>query len=159
MWDVGSSIYSSPDGSSHNYSGYLPGMKNVITCGANNGGGAWKLVGTYDKNDICCYEHIICHNGMYVGIASDTITGSGKGGLMVSGSGSGWSRTLQYPIGHEKDYYKEFSFLRSVNGKLFMVISFRETYSSSYTYQLCIMDGGCSGCSADHRIILNHHLD
>lgn len=164
MWDVGSSIYSSPDGSSLNYSGYLPEMKNVIICAANNGegavasawfkdtplyvgslgGGAWQLVGTFDKNGICCFDHIIYHSGMYVGIASDTITGSGKGGLMVSGSGSSWSRTLQYPIGHENDYYKEFSYLRSVNGKLFMTIGYRETYSSSAKYQLCLVDGGCS---------------
>lgn len=163
MWYVNNSVYSSVDGSSLQYSGYLSGMKNNISCGANTGDSAvisawymntplyvgnlssstaWKLVGTYDEG-VLCFEKMIAHGGGYVGIASDTISGSGLGGLMV-GSGGSMSRTLQYPIGHESDYYKNFGELRSVNGQLFMTVSYKKTYGSSYSYELCLVDSGCT---------------
>ena len=164
----GASVYSSFDGMSLGYAGYLPGLGNPVMCGASNGsygvlsawwvhspmyakgnvgsGGSWTLTGDYYEDGMCCFTDMTCHHGMYIGIASDTIVGSDKGGIQVSSNGYQWRRTLQYPYGHSETNSIGFSSLRSVNGRLFLINS-RYISSHNYYYQLCVMNNNGSSYS------------
>jgi hypothetical protein len=159
------SVYSSFDGMTLNYAGYLPGLGNPVMCGASNGsygvlsawwvhspmyaksnvgsGGAWTLTGDYYEDGMCCFTDMTCHHGMYIGIASDTIVDSGKGGIQISSNGYQWRRTMQYPYGYSESFKIGFSSIRSVGGRLFLINSYYASASNSI-YQLCVMNG--NGC-------------
>ena len=160
------SVYSSFDGKTLNSAGYLPGLGNSVMCGASNGtygllsawyvhspmyakgnvgtGGNWTLTGDFYEDDMCCFEEMTCHQGMYVGIASETIRDSGLGGIQISSNGYHWRRTIEYPYGHSKTNPINFNSIQSVGGRLFMT-----TIRNSTTYgnleQLCIMNSNASG--------------
>lgn len=178
LWVYNASVYVSFDGRTWSYNGFLSGMGNSVMCGASNGtggalsawyvyspmyetgnirsSGGWRLAGTWYADGMCCFQEMTCHNGKYVGIASDTIVGSGKGGIQISTDGYRWTRTIQYPIGHASDSSKGFTEIRSVGSKLFLKTYYRVGSSGSSTYQLCVMNAGATsytvvreGLSAD----------
>ena len=161
----GSSVYASFDGASLQYAGYLPGLGNPVMCGASDGkygllsawwvnspmyakadvgvSGAWALTGTFDKDGMCCFTDMTCHRGMFVGIASDTIVDSGKGGIQISSNGYQGRRTMQYAYGHTKENHLGFGNIRSVGGHLFLKCSGYVKNSDGTTtglYQLCVMN-------------------
>ena len=161
----GASVYSSFDGKTLNYAGYLPGLGNPVMCGASNGtygvlsawwvhspmyakgnvgtGGSWTLTGDFYEDDMCCFTSMTCHRGMYIGIASDTIADSGLGGIQISSDGYHWRRTMEYPYDHSKTNSINFSSMRSVGGKLFLINARIRTSTDVY-YQLCVLNG--NGC-------------
>lgn len=164
----GASVYSSFNGQTLNYAGYLPGLGNPVMCGASNGtygvlsawwvhspmyakgnvgsAGAWTLTGDFYEDGMCCFTDMTCHNGMYIGIASETIVGSGKGGIQISSNGYRWSRTIEYPYGHTDKFPIGFGSIRSIGGRLFLMNS---CYISSYNYvrQLCVMNSNARSYS------------
>ncbi|MDD3027320.1 MAG: hypothetical protein PHI41_04630 [Erysipelotrichaceae bacterium] len=162
----GANVYSSFNGRKVNYAGYLPGLGNPVMCGASNGtygvlsawwvhspmyakndvgiAGNWALTGDYYEDGMCCFTTMTCHKGMYVGVASDTISGSGKGGIQISSNGYKWKRTITYPLGHANDYSKGFGEIRSINGRLFLKSTYITVRGGTTVYQLSVMNNNAS---------------
>jgi hypothetical protein len=165
LWVQFTYVYVSTDGKDIQYAGNLPNEKNPAMCAASSGkagvvscwyvdnpiyckddistSDSWIMPGTFDKDGICCFTAMTWHKGQFVGIASETVTGSNKGGIQISVSGRKWTRTIQYPYGHSGDDYKSFEQIRSVGGRLFLIAAYRKGTSGDYTGQFCTMqDGG-----------------
>ena len=158
------STYVSFNGRNWSYCGYLPNLINTVICAASDGvrgamsaqsagspmyiksnlttSNTWTLAGDWFTDGMCCFESMTCRNGMFAGIASDTIVGSGKGGIQISSSGAKWYRTMQYPKAETADKFIE---MRSIRNKLFLrTYTLPKVSGDKIVYQLCLMNDKAS---------------
>jgi hypothetical protein len=173
LWVYGSSMYSAFNGNDWRYAGYLTARRNPAMCLASNGTGGvvscwfvdnpvyakgdvsnsgdWTIVGTYDKDGICCFTSMTCHKGLYVGVASDTVVGSNKGGIQISTNGYRWVRTLQYPPGYATDNSCRFGEIRSVGNRLFLQSNY--SYDSGGNFKYCYRLNVISDNAASYKTV------